>query len=75
MVLLRLKEHQKLSEPTPKLIHQSMFIKVEYPITNGFDIHVGLLAINLYILETVFFFLNFNTKFTEIESTVLFAKT
>lgn len=56
MVLLRLKEHQKLSEPTPKLIHQSMFIKVEYPITNGFDIHVGLLAINLYILETVFFF-------------------
>lgn len=74
MVLLRLKEHQKLSEPTPKLIHQSMFIKVEYPITNGFDIHVGLLAINLYILETVFFF-NFNTKFTEIESTVLFVKT
>lgn len=55
MVLLRLKEHQKLSELTPKLIHQSMFIKVEYPITNGFDIHVGLLAINLYILETVFF--------------------
>lgn len=74
MVLLRLKEHQKLSEPTPKLIHQSMFIKVEYPITNGFDIHVGLLAINLYILETVFL-KNFNTKFTEIESTVLFAKT
>lgn len=57
MVLLRLKEHQKLSELTPKLIHQSMFIKVEYPITNGFDIHVGLLAINLYIIETVFFFL------------------